>query len=175
MFIKDKIPEKGLLGLFKNTTQLIDAIGKVRSLNVHAKNLEAYTPFPSHEIDHALGLKRSFIPYLTLLFGLSGAALLFLFQVWTSAIDWPINVGGKPFISWPAFIPITFEGGILFGGVLTVITLFLVLRLPITTPPLDERLTNDCFGLYINDQDPNYKIDEVKKVLTECGAIEVKH
>lgn len=166
--------DKGLLGLFKTPAELIEAIGKVRGLNVQTRNMEALSPFPMHEIDHALGLKRSFIPYLTLVFGLSGAALLFLFQAWTSAIDWPINVGGKPFISWPAFIPITFEGGILFGGVLTVLSLFAILKLPITSPPLDERLTNDCFGLFIDETDPNFKNDDVQKVLSECGAIEVK-
>lgn len=166
--------DKGLLGLYKTPAELIDAIGKVRSLNVQTRNMEALSPFPLHEIDHALGLKRSFIPYLTLVFGLSGAALLFLFQVWTSAIDWPINVGGKPFISWPAFIPITFEGGILFGGVLTILALFAILKLPITSDPLDERLTNDCFGLFVDETDPNFKKEDVQKVLNECGAIEVK-
>src|SRR3989338_6551041 len=165
--------EKGLLALFDHPEKLLNAIKKIRELNVSM--FEAFTPFPVHGIEKAMGLKRSWIPYATLVFGLSGAGLLFYFQVWTMAIDWPINIGGKPFFSWPAFIPITFEGMVLFGGVLTVVTLFATLKLPnLFRKPLDLRLTNDAFGLWIGEEDPHFDRAKFNNLLKECDAQEIK-
>lgn len=165
--------ETGLLALFDHPEKLVKAIQHLRTN--HFSKMEAFTPFPLHEVDHALGLKRSFIPWFTLVFGLSGAGLLFLFQSWTSAVSWPLNVGGKPFISWPAFIPITFEGGILFGGVLTVLTLFAIIKLPnYSKKVLDESLTNDKFGLFIDQTDPLFDEAKIKEILKSCEVETVK-
>lgn len=163
----------GILGLFKSAEALVEAIKKAKG--GHLSQMEAFTPFPSHEVIHALGLKRSLIPWGTFVFGLSGAGLLFLFQAWTSSVDWPINIGGKPFISWPAFIPITFEGMVLIGGIMTVLLLFAVLRLPNRTKAvLDPRLTNDLFGLYIAEKDPNFDEKKITELMKQCRALEVK-
>ena len=111
--------EKGTLALFDDPESLLEATEKVRKLNI--EYMETYTPFPVHGMEQAMGLKRSWIPWATLAFGLSGAGLAFGFQAWTSAVNWPINVGGKPFISWPAFIPVSFEGMVLISGLLTTL------------------------------------------------------
>lgn len=171
----NKNPEKGILALFDTPDKILVAVKKVRS-TLFIQKMEAFTPFPVHGMEAALGLKRSFIPWLTLLFAVMGGGLGFLFQVWTSAVSWPINVGGKPFVSWPAFIPVTFEMTILIGGVLTVLSLFVILRLPNRThPPLDLRLTNDLFGLYIDAKDPHFEETELTLILRDCDAREIKN
>ncbi|MDO8518773.1 MAG: DUF3341 domain-containing protein [Deltaproteobacteria bacterium] len=165
--------EKGLLALFDHPEKLLDAVKKVREL--HLKDFEAYTPFPVHGLEKAMGLKRSWIPWATLFYGLLGAGLLFYFQTWTMAIDWPMNIGGKPFFSWPAYIPITFEGMVLLGGVLTVVTLFATLKLPnMFRKPLDPRLTNDMFGLWVGYGDPHFDGVKLNNLFKECDAEEIK-
>lgn len=166
--------EQGLLAIFKDPEALKVAASKVRR-NLYITKFDVFTPFPVHGIEKAMGLSRSFIPWLTLVYGLTGAGLLFLFQAWTSSESWPINVGGKPFISWPAFIPITFEGGILFGGVLTVLTLLHFLRLPnFFQKVMDERLTKDRFGLFVDKTDRCFIENELRNLFKECGAEEIK-
>lgn len=172
----DKIfkKEKGLLAIFTDSETLVNAVRKTREMGL--RKFDAFTPFPIHGMEHAMGLSRSPIPWFTLLFGLTGLILLFSFQVWTSAYDWPINVGGKPFISWPAFIPITFEGMVLIGGVGTVLTLFAFMRIPnYFHKPMDPRLTDDHFGLFIDETDPNFDQARINQLLQDCHAHEIKN
>lgn len=166
--------DAGTLAIFESPTKLVDAIEKVRASKV--KKMDAFTPFPIHEVIHALGIKRSKIPFGTLVMCLTGMALAFALQAWTMGVDWPINVAGKPFISIPAFIPITFEGTILIGGVSTVLLLFVMCRLPNRTKPvLDVRLTDDLFGLFVEKSDPQYNIENLNKIFKDCNAKEIKH
>jgi hypothetical protein len=79
-------------------------------------SLDIHSPYPLHGSDEALGLKRSKVPLVALLGGLLGAAGGYLLQVWTVGIDWPLNVGGRPAHSAPAFIPVTFELGVLIAS-----------------------------------------------------------
>ena len=98
--------QKGILAIFEDPDSLKDAASKVHRMQI--KKFDAYTPFAIHGLEKAMGLKRSWIPWATLFLGLVGWCLGFYFQVWTMAIDWPVNVGGKPYISLPAYIPLTF-------------------------------------------------------------------
>lgn len=165
--------EKGLLAVFDRQQGLLDAACKMRELKI--KKMEAFTPFPVHGLDSAMGLKRSWIPWSTLCYGLAGAGLLFFFQYWTHAVDWPLIIGGKPYFSWPAYIPITFEGMVLLGGVLTTITLFGTLKLPnFFKKVLDERLTDDHFGLFIDERDAHFDAGKLTGILKESGAKEIK-
>ncbi len=86
--------------------------------------VDVYTPYAVHGLDQALGVRPSRLGVACFLFGLLGVAGALWLQVWTSAVDWPINVGGKPYDSLPAFIPVTFEICILFAGLGVVLTLF---------------------------------------------------
>src|SRR3989338_10008364 len=142
-------PHRALLAIFKDPEHLKEAASHIRKLSI--RRFEAYTPFPIHGLERAMGIGKSWVSAVTLVMGLMGGALGFLFQAWTSAVDWPLNVGGEPLISWPALIPVTFEGMVLFAGVLSFLTFFVINKLPdYSKPVLDERLTNDKFGLFID-------------------------
>ena len=122
-----------------------------------------------------MGLKRSFVPWVTFLAGLTGGTLGLTFEIWTSAFDWPLNVGGKPLNSLPAFIPICFECTVLFAGLATAATMILAAKLPAVDPPiLDPSLTNDKFGLFISADDPNYREKDFSELLKKAGANEVR-
>ncbi len=166
--------QTGLLALFEGQADFLGAIKKIRG-RLSIKKLEAFSPFPVHGIEQALGLKRSWIPYATLVLALSGFGLGFLLQAWTSAYSWPLNVGGKPFISWPAFIPVSFETMILMGGVSTTLILYIACNLPnYRKPVLDTRLTNNLFGLYIDKSDENFNEAKVTEILKETHVLEIK-
>ena len=81
--------------------------------------LDVHSPWPVHGLDQALGLRRSRLPWVTLAAGVAGLALGTWLQYWASAVDWPLNVAGKPFDSLPAFVPVMFELTILGAGVAT--------------------------------------------------------
>src|SRR5262249_10890635 len=145
---------KGLFALFTDPEALKVAARAVRDQKV--KRFDAFTPFPVHGIEEAMGLKRSFLPWVTFLAGLTGGTIGLPFEIWTSAYDWPLTVGGKPFVSLPAFIPICFECTVLFAGLATAGALFAACKLPAVDPPiLDPALTNDKFGLFISSEDKN--------------------
>jgi hypothetical protein len=102
-------------------------------------SLDIHSPYPLHGADDALGLRRSTVPLLALVAGVTGAASGYLLQWWTVGIDWPLNVGGRPPHSAPAFIPVTFELGVLFAsGAIFLGLLFWYFRLPRTYHPVFE-------------------------------------
>jgi len=139
----------GVIGFFESPASLMTATEKVR--DARYQGFDAFTPFPVHGLETAQGLKRSALPYVTFVAGITGLSLAFLFQYWTSAVDWPINVGGKPMNSWPAFVPVMFELTVLLAGLFTVGALFAVLRLPNTSKKaFDPSLTRDRFALVID-------------------------
>ena len=115
------------------------------------RDLDGCLPYPVHGFEEKLGIKKSWIPSAAKTMLVIGAGLGFLFQSWTSAINWPINVGGKPLVSWPAFIPIVFEAGVLLAGITVFMSLIHIGRFfPYKNPEMiRERLTNDQFALII--------------------------
>lgn len=181
----------GVIGYFDDPHQLVEATAQVRQANY--QHFDAYTPYPVHGLEAAQGLKRSPLPFVTFAAGLTGCSLGFLLQYWTSAVDWPINVGGKPFNSWPAFIPVTFECTVLFAGLATVAAMFLLNGLPnIRRKAFDPGLTRDRFALLIeaplevesDDSETSLKMggknfkpfneSEATEFLRKSGAKEVK-
>src|SRR3954469_4276344 len=87
----------GVIGFFDDPEVLVDAMHKVRDANY--QHFDSFTPYPVHGLEHAQGLKRSPLPFVTFAAGLAGFSLAFLFEFWTSAVDWPLIVGGKPYNS----------------------------------------------------------------------------
>jgi hypothetical protein len=143
----------GVLGFFENADAVLAATEKVKNANY--RYFDVFTPYPIHGLEHAQGLKRSPIPYVTFIAGLTGFLCAFLFEYWTSAVDWPINVGGKPYNSWPAFVPIMFELTVLFAGLCTVGAMFAFNGLPnIRRKAFDPSLTNNRFAIVIENPPP---------------------
>lgn len=179
----------GVVGFFDQPSQLLEAMNKVRQANY--QYFDAYTPFPVHGLEAAQGLKRSPLPYVTLIAAITGCSLAFLFEYWTSAVDWPLIVGGKPFNSWPAFVPVMFELTVLFGGLFTVAAMFALNGLPnIGRKVFDPAITRDRFALAIEapvelEEDDEkgrreaakfkeFDAAEAVEFLTKLGAKEVR-
>jgi hypothetical protein len=161
-----------VVGLFADPDVFLRAAAAARKKGW--KNLDAVTPYPLHGTEHALGLKMSWVPYVTLTFGLLGAVGGYLLQAWTLAVDWPVNIGGKPYLAWQAYIPITFESGILIGGLATFIAMWMACKLPQSNPViLDPRLTEDHFAIMVPVVDGEDE-SEISQFLRNEGAEEVR-
>jgi hypothetical protein len=168
----------GVIGYFEDPDTLLQATKKVR--DARYQNFDAFTPYPVHGLEAAQGLQRSPIPYITFIAGLTGGCLGFLLQFWTSAVDWPLIVGGKPYNSWPAFIPITFELTILFAALASAGAMILFNGLPnIKRKGFHPSLTNNRFAIVIEaplpiDLDDARAIERQKKYkgYSESEALE---
>lgn len=164
--------QSGLCGLWLDEHKFVQAATALRKSGV--QNFEAVSPFPVHGIDEAVGLKRSWIPYVCFAFALMGCAFGVWFTWWTSAVDWPLIIGGKPMWSLPAFIPVIFECTILFAALGSVATMLLVNSLPQVDPPvLDKDLTSHKFALFVPDTEGRSQA-ELEKLFSSQGASEVK-
>ena len=163
----------GIAGIWLDDHELVVAARKVREAGY--KKFDAITPFPVHGLEEAIGIKRSAIPYVAFLAGCLGLAAGTSLTYWTSAVDWAINVGGKPFVSGPAFVPIMFELTILFSALLSVGAMFAFTRLPKVDPPIiDPDLTSHKFAIFIPENDVNYDSARAEQLLKSLGATEVK-
>lgn len=139
----------GVVGTFDRPDALVEATKKVRDANY--QSFDAFTPYPIHGLEKAQGLPRSRLPFVTMGAGLTGFMCAMLLQGWTSVKDWPLNVGGKPFWSWPAFVPIFFELTVLFAGLATVGAMFIFNGLPnIKKRAFDNNITRDKFAIMID-------------------------
>ncbi|MBP1601680.1 MAG: hypothetical protein H6Q06_1831 [Acidobacteria bacterium] len=118
-----------VLGLFDSSKELMDAIPVVKAKV--SGHLDAYTPYPIHGIEQALGLKRSPVGGMVFIMGLIGAISAMAFELWTQGVDYPVITAGKPLFSWEAFVPIMFEVTVLFACFTSGLgMLFLLNRLP---------------------------------------------
>lgn len=162
-----------ILGTFDDETRLIAATHAARAeaYRVH----DVYTPYGVHGLPEAMGLKASRLTYACFLLGALGLVVAIWFQFWTSSEDWPINVGGKPYNSWPAFVPIAFEITILFAGLGVVVAMLIRCGLwPGARKPQPRvEVTDDRFVLVLHLHDAEHTVDEAYALLREQGAIEV--
>jgi hypothetical protein len=163
----------GTAGIFLDEQKTVAAAYKVREMGY--TKFDAISPYPIHGMEEACGIKRSSIPYVTFTAGCVGL-LAALSLVWyTSVYDWPINVGGKPMFSLPAFIPIMFELTVLFAALCSVGALFYHCNMPKIDPPvIDKDLTCHKFAIFIPENDTNYNSEGISKMLKDLGADEVK-
>lgn len=162
----------GAVAYFKTPQEILSAAQSARAKGL--QNFDAYTPFPIHGMDEALGLKQSIVPWATFLGGATGFLSAAALQYWTSAVDWPINVGGKPYASWPAFIPILFELTVLLAGLATAFFMFFLNGLPnFKANPFDPRMTDDRFALYVPFAGQAASPAEVEKFLGGLRAEKV--
>jgi hypothetical protein len=120
---------------------------------------DSHVPFPVHGLDRAMGVGPSRVPWIVLVMGLSGAAGGFLLQAWVSVGAYPLVISGKPLLSWPAVIPITFELGVLCGALGALLGMLALNQLPQLYSSLFrsrrfEKVTDDSFFISIEAADP---------------------
>ncbi len=163
----------GMAGIFLDEHQVVEAARKVREAGF--TKFDAISPYPLHGIEEAIGIKRSVIPYISFGAAAVGLAAGLWLTWWTSVVSWPINVGGKPFFSLPAFIPIMFELTILFSALASVSALVYYCKLPQFDPPvIDPDLTSHKFAIFIPLNDTGYDESKISSMLSSLGAVEVK-
>lgn len=166
----------GILAEFDTATELVDAARRVRDAGY--TKTDAFSPFPLHEIDEALGIKRSILPYLIFAGGITGLLAGFALQYYVHVVDWPIIVGGRPHLSVPAFVPPAYELTILFSAFVAVFGMLFLNGLPspyhpVFNVPRFALATREKFFLLIEAADEKYDHDETKKFMETLGAQEV--
>ena len=142
------------------------------------KVMDAYSPFPIHGLSEAIGFRDTKVPWTVFIFGLIGVTCGYSLQFYTSVIDYPMNVGGKPLNSIPAFIPVSYECTILFAAFSAAIGMFVYNKLPMPYHPIFnaknfERASQDRFFLAVEATDPSYDADKIEKIMKSNGALEV--
>jgi hypothetical protein len=158
----------GLLAEFGDERALVAAARAAWSQGYRC--LDAYSPFPVHGLSDAIGFHQTRLPLIVLAGGLSGAAGGFLLQYWASAVSYPLNIGGRPLNSWPAFLPVTFELAILGAALSAVGGMLALNQLPRPYHPLFNaarfgRATRDRFFLCIEARDPAFDRDATCRFL----------
>jgi hypothetical protein len=142
------------------------------------RRMDAYTPFPVDGLAEALGRRYTGIPTLVLLSGIAGGVAGFALQYYTSVIDYPLNIGGRPLNSWPAFIPAMFETTVLAAALAAVIGMIVMNGLPMPYHPVFNvprfaHATRDGFFLCIQSKDPNFDRQAAHEFLTRMNPREV--
>ncbi len=170
-------PYYGVLAQFGTPAELYHACERVRDAGF--TRWDAHTPFPVHGLETAMGLKRSPLPWIVLVLGLTGAAVGFGLQWWVHVVAYPLGSSGKPYFAWPAFIPITFEVAVLFAALGAVFGMIGLNRLPMHHHPLFkskvfERVTDDAFFISIESWDPKFDASNTRVLLQSLGARNVE-
>jgi mono/diheme cytochrome c family protein len=172
--VKSEPPKvHGTVAEFDTVDTLMAACRKFRDAGF--KDIDAYTPFPVHHIDEALGIKPTHLPWIALICGLIGTTTAITMQTWMNGIDYPYIISGKPFMSWPAFMPVAFELTILFASFGTFFGMWALNKLPrfsnpVFTDPRFDRATDDKFFLYVGAGDEKYSQAGVEKMMAETGS-----
>jgi hypothetical protein len=163
----------GVMGEFETPEAILHAARKAREAGY--RHITAYTPIPVEGLAQIIGFRWTAVPLITLLGGLAGGLSGFGMEYWMSAISYPINVGGRPLNSWPAFIPVTFELTILGASLSAVFGMLALNRLPQPYHPVFNverfsRASTDRFFLCIESRDPKFHLAESAKFLQSVSA-----
>lgn len=163
-----------LLAAFRDEGDLLGAVRAVRSCG--GTIVDVFSPYAVHGLDDALGWRPSRLTWACGLCGAAGALFMLWYQFWTSAVSWPLNVGGKPFNSLPAFVPVIFEAMVLCGAVGTVLAFFVVSRLgPGKRARLIRpRITDDRFALVVEQTDATFDVKRISALLEEHRAEQIE-
>lgn len=169
-------PVYGLMAEFDNPTDLLKATEKAYSAGY--RKMDAYSPYPIEEVADALGFHKTRVPLIVLVGGILGGLSGYLLQYWISAISYPENIGGRPFQSWPAFIIVTFEMTILFGGISAVVGMLALNGLPMPYHPVFNNprfsaASRDRFFLCIEAADPKFDREDTLRFMSGLPAVDV--
>jgi hypothetical protein len=158
----------GVMAEFTTPTDLVHAAKG--AFDAGYRSMDTYTPYPLEEAAEAIGVHHNKVSLIVLIGALCGMAGGYSLQYWVSAIAYPLNFGGKPFHSWPSFIPVTFECAILGAAVSAVVGMLALNGLPqpyhpVFNSPNFTRASRDRFFLCIESTDPKFRLDETKRFL----------
>jgi hypothetical protein len=166
----------GLMAEFATPDEILAAARRARVAGY--RDMEAYTPYSVEGLSEELGLKRTGVPFIVLGGGLVGAGVGFLMEYWSMAVDYSFDVGGRPFNSWPVYIPITFEVMVLVASFSALFAMMFLNGLPRLHRPVFNvarfaQATQDRFFLCIEATDPRFDPQATRQFLAGLGAAEV--
>jgi len=169
-------PVYGLMAEFDNPTDLVHAAKG--AFDAGYRKMDAYTPYPLEEAAEAIGSHHNRVPLVTLIGAMLGMIGGYSLQYWVSVVNYPINVGGKPFHSWPAFIPVTFECAVLGASLAAVFGMLALNGLPqpyhpVFNVPRFALASRNRFFLCIESRDPKFSLEATRKFLETLSPREV--
>jgi hypothetical protein len=174
--LRASIPSYGLMAEFDDPEDLLETAR--RTYQAGYRKISAYSPFPIEGLSEAIGVRRTKLPLLVFLGGVAGALGAFFLQYYTAVIDYPWNIGGRPFNSWPSFMIVTFELTILVSAGVAAVGMLLLNGLPrpyhpVFNTPRFKLASQDKFFLCIRTSDPKFDVAETWKFLESLGPAEV--
>ncbi|HVS30922.1 MAG TPA: DUF3341 domain-containing protein [Thermoanaerobaculia bacterium] len=166
----------GVIGEFGDAQSLLDAATAAREQGY--RDVDAFSPFPIHGLAEAVGFRKSHLSTIVLTMGLIGGLGGYFMQWYANVVAYPLNIGGKPYNSWPAWIPITFECAILlaaFGAVFGMLALngLPMPYHPVFNVPRFDQASRDKFFLVIQARDPKFQLDEVRDFFDRLNPREI--
>ena len=169
-------PIYGVMAEFDDPSSLVAATE--RAHHEGYRFMDAYSPYPIEELHEALGSHHTRLPLIVLIGGLAGCIGGYLLQYWVSALAYPVNIGGKPLHSWPAFIPVTFECTILVAALSCVLGMLALNGLPqpyhpVFNVPRFALASRNRFFLCIESEDPKFDIEGTRHFLETLNPREV--
>ena len=171
-----RTPTYGLMAEFETPTDVVAAARRVHEEGY--RRIDAFSPYPIEELSEAIGVHTTKLPVIVLIGGIVGLIAGYLMQYYTHVINYPLNVGGKPFHSWPQFIPITFETTVLGAALAAVFGMLALNGLPepyhpVFNTPNFALASRDRFFLLVEARDPKFDRDETAAFLRTLGPREV--
>ncbi len=165
--------QRVLLAVFEHENDLLGATEAVRKKGLSI--VDAFTPFAVHGLDRAMGLKQSRLTWVCFVCGMFGASGMLWFQHWVAAVNWAVDVGGKPWNSLPSDAPVAFEAGVLLAGFGSVFALFAVARLfpGKRARVVHPRVTDDRFVLVISEANAAFNKAALEELLEKFDVVEL--
>src|SRR5579872_4918330 len=166
----------GIMAQFREPEEVLEAANRAYAAGY--RNMDAYSPMPIEGLAEAVGFRRNWVSPIVLLFGMCGCVGGFMLLWWITVVAYPHNVAGRPFNSWPAYIPITFEMMVLIPCLTAVIGMLAMNGLPepyhpVFNVPEFQRCSRDRFFLCIEATDPKFDVAGTRQFLEELHPLEV--
>lgn len=173
----DEVKIEGLLARFETPVDLLEA-AKIFHESGY-KEFDCHSPFPIHGMDKAMGLKRSPLGWIVGIAAITGCSGALALQWWTSAIDYPLVISGKPFFSYQAYVPVTFALGVLFSAAIALVAMLALNGLPRFNHPVFNSAkfagaTDDQFFLSVLADDPLFDLHKTQALLESIGGKDVE-